>query len=144
MFDAGWGDDPRLTALREQQRRLTQPPLPFSSPRRSSLWYRNRYCGTFDFSVRTSSALFWIAAMRSAFSVRLHGLFAAGLVLIAIPAQAQFQPRPLPEPIVDSVKGERYHFEFSGGFWKPSANITIASEQFGIPPPRLTSRRTSA
>jgi hypothetical protein len=54
----------------------------------------------------------------------------AGLVftLIAAPAQAQFQPRP-----VDTLaSGESYHVEGGVGLWFPSAGILVASERFGI------------
>jgi hypothetical protein len=70
--------------------------------------------------------------MSSVFSVRVHASFVTGLVLIATPAFAQFQPRPVPETIATALKGERYHFEFSAGFWRPSADLAIASERFGI------------
>jgi hypothetical protein len=57
----------------------------------------------------------------------LSGLVAFG-ALLASPAQAQYRPRPVADP----ATGETYHIEFSAGYWNPSADITVASEQLGI------------
>ena len=53
---------------------------------------------------------------------------AAGLVLLAAPASAQFTPRPLSDP----ATGERFHIEAGADFWKPSADISVSSEALGI------------
>ena len=47
---------------------------------------------------------------------------------VAVPAQAQFQPRPMSDP----ATGETYHIEGSAGFWNTSSQMSIASEGFGI------------
>ena len=65
--------------------------------------------------------------MNAVSSVRLCSLLAAGLVLTAVPARAQFQPRPISDP----VNGERYHIEASAGFWRPLANMAITSDELG-------------
>jgi hypothetical protein len=60
-------------------------------------------------------------------------LYAAALILacwmIATPAFAQFQPRPLE----DLPVGENYHIEGAAGFWFPTSDIFVASESLGIP-----------
>jgi hypothetical protein len=53
----------------------------------------------------------------------------AMIVLSALPADAQFRPRPLNEP----ATAEQFHIEASAAIWKPSADITISSESLGIP-----------
>ena len=53
---------------------------------------------------------------------------AAGL-LVAAPASAQYQPRPLNDP----ATGERYHIEAAASVWFPGANIALSSESLGIP-----------
>lgn len=50
-------------------------------------------------------------------------------LLLAKPAQAQFQPRPLNDP----ATGERYHIEVAAGFWFPTAEMSISSQSLGIP-----------
>jgi hypothetical protein len=62
-------------------------------------------------------------------SFRLCGAVTAALLLVAGTASAQFRPRTLSEP----ATGERYHIEGSAGFWNPSADMVISSEQLGIP-----------
>jgi hypothetical protein len=62
--------------------------------------------------------------------VRLY-IFAAAAALCvgtATPARAQYKPGPLNDP----ATGEKYHIEAGAAFWSPSANMTIASEGFGI------------
>jgi hypothetical protein len=56
---------------------------------------------------------------------------AAALALVAIgsPAEAQYKPRPLDDP----ATGETFHIEADASFWNPSADMTVASESFGIP-----------
>lgn len=49
-------------------------------------------------------------------------------VLAAVPAQAQFQARPMSDP----ATGETYHIEASAGFWNTNSQMSIASEGFGI------------
>jgi hypothetical protein len=53
---------------------------------------------------------------------------AATLVCLAVPAHAQFTPKPLKVP----ATGENFRIEASGDFWMPSASITVQSEGFGI------------
>jgi hypothetical protein len=54
---------------------------------------------------------------------------AAVLLLVASgPAQAQYKPRPMNDP----ATGERFHIEADAGFWSPSADVTVSSENFGI------------
>lgn len=48
--------------------------------------------------------------------------------LFAAPANAQYAVRRSSVAI-----GERYHAEVMGGFWNPTPDIVISSEQFGIP-----------
>ena len=43
-------------------------------------------------------------------------------------AQAQFRPRPLD----DAPASEQFHIEASVGVWRPSADVAISSESFGI------------
>ena len=51
------------------------------------------------------------------------------LVLLASPASAQYRPRPLNDP----ATGERYHVEASASWWRPTADMVVASEGLGIP-----------
>src|SRR5262245_41291959 len=53
----------------------------------------------------------------------------AMLAVLAVPAQAQFRPRPLGEP----ATGEQYHVEGSASLWFPAATVSASSESFGIP-----------
>jgi hypothetical protein len=52
----------------------------------------------------------------------------AAALLVAAPAAAQYTPRTLDDP----ATGEQYHIEGALGFWRPSADMSIASEQLGI------------
>lgn len=52
---------------------------------------------------------------------------AAGLLLSAAPAQAQFQPRRGTD-----VVGEDYHIELSYNFWSPTPEAIVNSEALGI------------
>ena len=54
------------------------------------------------------------------------GLLAA--LILPAAAQAQGNDRP---PSTRAI-GEEYHFELSGGFWRPTVSGIISSEQFGI------------
>ena len=51
------------------------------------------------------------------------------LTLVASPARAQYQPRPLNDP----ATGEKFHIEGSASWWRPSSDMSIATEGFGIP-----------
>ena len=53
---------------------------------------------------------------------------AATLVCLAVPAHAQYTPKPLKDP----TTGESFHIEVGGDFWRPSANISVRSEGLGI------------
>jgi hypothetical protein len=68
--------------------------------------------------------------METRFATRLYALIglAVCLVLLASPAGAQFQPRPLDDP----ATGERYHIEATAGLWFPTAAMSISSEGLGI------------
>lgn len=64
-------------------------------------------------------------------SIRLYAVLAAAaaVLTLASPASAQYAPRTLNDP----ATGEQYHIEASAGFWNPSADMIISSEQLGIP-----------
>jgi hypothetical protein len=62
---------------------------------------------------------------------------AAALLCFAAPASAQYQPRSLNDP----ATGEKYHIEASAGYWFPAADITISSEQLGIPGSQIDAKR---
>jgi hypothetical protein len=53
---------------------------------------------------------------------------AAALVSLAVPAAAQYTPKPLAVPST----GENFHIEASADIWMPSANISVQSEGLGI------------
>ena len=55
-------------------------------------------------------------------------LCAAVLLVMAVPASAQYKPRPLDDP----ATGESYHIEGSIGFWFPSSDLTVASSGSGF------------
>lgn len=69
--------------------------------------------------------------MRIGSAPRLYALvtLTSALILAAAPAFAQFQPRG----VSNDPDAEQYHVEGAVGLWFPSADITIASAQFGIP-----------
>jgi len=50
-------------------------------------------------------------------------------ILLASPASAQYQPRPLNDP----ATGESFHIEGGVSLWRPTADMTVASEGFNIP-----------
>ena len=50
------------------------------------------------------------------------------LLAFASPAGAQYRPRPLNDP----ATGELFHVEGAISFWRPTADIVIASEGLGI------------
>jgi hypothetical protein len=50
-------------------------------------------------------------------------------ILLASPASAQYRPRPLNDP----ATGEAFRVEGSVSWWRPTADMNIASEGFGIP-----------
>jgi len=56
-------------------------------------------------------------------------LATAVLLAGAVPARAQYRPRPLNDP----ATGEQFHIEAEAAYWTPSADITFASAGFGIP-----------
>jgi hypothetical protein len=63
-----------------------------------------------------------------AFRLYTSAGLAATLLLLAVPAHAQFKPRPLNDP----ATGESYHIEAAADVWYPSITATIASEALGI------------
>jgi hypothetical protein len=52
---------------------------------------------------------------------------AAALVLLASPASAQYQPRPLNDP----ATGEKYHIEATADLWFPTTQMVVASSGSG-------------
>ncbi|MGE3178670.1 MAG: hypothetical protein AB7O32_14475 [Vicinamibacterales bacterium] len=60
-------------------------------------------------------------------STRLYVVLAA-LVLGAVPAAAQYRPRPMAEMPLS----ERYRIEGSFGLWNPTPEMTVTSESFGV------------
>ncbi len=60
-----------------------------------------------------------------------------GLGLSALPAAAQYQPRPLNDP----ATGEKFHIEADAAFWNPTADITFASAGLGIPGDTIDAKR---
>jgi len=64
-------------------------------------------------------------------AIRLYALagFTIVLTLLASPARAQYQPRPLNDP----ATGESFHIEGSVSWWRPGSSMSIESEGFGIP-----------
>jgi hypothetical protein len=68
----------------------------------------------------------------------LYAALAAALVgLTAVPARAQFQPRPLGNPAV----GETFHVEGFGGFWSPTTDLTFAVEGLGQTPTDIDAKK---
>src|SRR5262249_43397827 len=66
-------------------------------------------------------------------AARLHGRGVAALAILllvvtALPAHAQYKPRPLDDP----ATGERFHVEGSISWWNPGTSMNIASESLGI------------
>ena len=51
----------------------------------------------------------------------------ATLLSLAVPARAQYRPRPLNDP----ATGETYHIEAGADFWFPTADIAVASAGSG-------------
>src|SRR5260370_18647247 len=56
-------------------------------------------------------------------------LAAFAFLLVAVPAHAQYRPRPLNDP----ATGEKFHIEGEESYWTPTADITFASAGLGIP-----------
>jgi hypothetical protein len=72
----------------------------------------------------------WNAKGAKAAEKRGFALFATfALLMMALPAHAQYRPRPLNDP----ATGEKFHIEGEASYWTPSADITFASEGLGIP-----------
>src|SRR6266571_3223086 len=65
-------------------------------------------------------------AVSRLFSSTLYGL---AFLLCSSTVHAQFRPRLLNEP----ATAERFHIEVSAAIWKPTADVAISSESFGIP-----------
>jgi hypothetical protein len=53
---------------------------------------------------------------------------AAAFFFLAVPARAQYKPKPLNDP----ATGESYHIEAAADMWYPSITATVASEALGI------------
>ena len=73
----------------------------------------------------------------TALCVSRWAALAAALIGFAAPASAQYQPRSVNDP----ATGEKYHIEASAGFWFPNADITVSSEQLGIPGSQIDLKR---
>src|SRR5437868_15110815 len=68
--------------------------------------------------------------MRKTSVTRLYAMILGALAATATPAFAQFTPR---SGGATPAIGERYHIEGSAGFWNPNADMSVSSEQLGIP-----------
>jgi hypothetical protein len=70
---------------------------------------------------------------------RLYGwaVAVATLLCVAAPASAQYKPRTLNDP----ATGEKYHIEAGAGYWFPTADIIVSSEQLGIPGSQINGKR---
>ena len=68
--------------------------------------------------------------MMDRLTVHMHAVLAlaASFALVAAPARAQFQQRPLN----DLATGEAYHIEAAAGFWLPTADVSVSSQSLGI------------
>jgi hypothetical protein len=53
---------------------------------------------------------------------------AAAFFFLAVPARAQYKPKPLNDP----ATGESYHIEAAADMWYPSITATVSSEALGI------------
>jgi hypothetical protein len=62
---------------------------------------------------------------------------AATLVLLAVPAHAQYKPHP----VNDTATGESYHIEAGADLWFPSITATIASEALDTPGSQIDIKR---
>jgi hypothetical protein len=73
------------------------------------------------------------------FDHRLYSwaVVAATLLGFAAPAAAQYKPRTLNDP----PTGETYHIEAGAGYWFPTADIIVSSEQLGIPGSKIDAKR---
>src|SRR5258708_3467257 len=71
------------------------------------------------------------------FSVSRWAALAAALFWFAAPASAKYRPRSVNDP----PTGEKYHIEASAGYWFPGADITVSSEQLGIPGSQIDLKR---
>jgi hypothetical protein len=72
-----------------------------------------------------------------ALCVSRWAVLAGALFGFAAPASAQYQPRSVNDP----PTGEKYHIEASAAYWYPGADITISSEQLGIPGSQINAKR---
>jgi hypothetical protein len=61
----------------------------------------------------------------------------ATLLFLAVPAHAQYKPRPLNDP----ATGESYHIEFAADVWYPSITATVSSESLGIQGSKIDIKR---
>jgi hypothetical protein len=73
----------------------------------------------------------------SAIRAFLGAALAAALFCFAAPAAAQYKPRTVNDP----ATGEKYHIEAGAGYWFPTADIVISSEQLGIPGSQIDVKR---
>ena len=74
------------------------------------------------------------------FASRLYrwAVTAAALLCFAVPAAAQYKPRTLNDP----ATGEKYHIEAGAGYWFPTADMVVSSEQLGIRGDRIDFKKT--
>jgi hypothetical protein len=62
---------------------------------------------------------------------------AAAFFFLAVPARAQYKPKPLNDP----ATGESYHIEAAADIWYPSITATVASEALGIEGSQINLKR---
>src|SRR5437870_1254369 len=73
-------------------------------------------------------------------ALRLYALastVAIAILSTAVPALAQYRPRPLNDP----ATGEKFHIEFGAAYWFPKADITVSSTGLGISGDSINAKR---
>jgi hypothetical protein len=78
-----------------------------------------------------------IDMVKSASRLYRRAALAALLCSVAATASAQYQPRALNDP----ATGEKYHIEAGAGYWFPTADLVVSSEQLGIPGSAINIKR---
>src|SRR6185503_14844500 len=123
--------------LRPQQKSVNETPRKMADNRRKqrdlsatvSIWGLARRRGRI--SARNFSR--FLPIIRSDMKMRplrpfITAGLAATLVCLAVPASAQYTPKPLKDP----TTGESFHIEVSADIWRPNASISVQSEGLGI------------
>jgi hypothetical protein len=75
--------------------------------------------------------------VKSVSSVYRRAVLVALFCAVAGPALAQYQPRAVNDP----ATGEKYRIQVEAGFWYPSADLVVSSEQLGIPGSQIDFKR---